>query len=611
MEEPYIIGSLSGHLSPVSGVLDPRDGLPQRTPTTSSSSATSDFDLPDGHFLQLFNSEQVPRYTKGVTVQAPRQNTLGNSTSDEDLSSMNIEQGPLKEDCAPWVPATHPDGALYFFDRDRRLFTDTDMHDPVLKGEMEDFYHHLQKILDREGVVIPSKNYDLALDIMPSEDGRIQWSYYYACHETRCLFWLDKYDATHTICEVPGLKSLAHVKHRLESLYWYHWYLFPAVFESRRLGRAVVDELVGILSHGCMDRITSKHSTLPFDVDTMRKMLEFVRNAKGLDKESDACLVYHTAGITRLLYLFGKYSVITAHWRFLYFHGQTSARLVGIQAIYTHPGRKRTLLITSLSPVLFFAPEDYLRLLETVWVDEIVIEETWRAFISGLLKEWEQLILSSTVMLSVNVGFLAIPGVVISNLNGNITNTNQVVIFTSPAQIASCMSIVASAGSIVIGLLLVRRSGPQQNEDPSGASVQIYWSIHRFFGLEPLAIIFSLPWALVMWSMVTFFVALLLFCFDTSNSSTRIFVAVTSVVVAVLVGWCMQSPWGSIDAMMRRFNGLLPFITYALDNARARCHQILASIDFILRQGSPSSAALGNTGDVPPIPDREGVGVVV
>ncbi|KAH9027054.1 hypothetical protein EDB84DRAFT_317015 [Lactarius hengduanensis] len=34
---------------------------------------TSDFGLPDGRFLQLIHSEQVPRYTKGVTV--PREKT--------------------------------------------------------------------------------------------------------------------------------------------------------------------------------------------------------------------------------------------------------------------------------------------------------------------------------------------------------------------------------------------------------------------------------------------------------------------------------------------------------------------------------------------------------
>jgi hypothetical protein len=113
------------------------------------------------------------------------------------------------------------------------------MQDPILREEMEDFYHYLQKILQHDEVDISSTNYDLALDIMPSEDNRIQWSYYYACHETRCLFWLDNYDATHMISELFGVKSPAHVsashipsslcylfplmwytEHRLEALYW-------------------------------------------------------------------------------------------------------------------------------------------------------------------------------------------------------------------------------------------------------------------------------------------------------------------------------------------------------------------------------------------------------
>ncbi|KAH8982871.1 hypothetical protein EDB92DRAFT_1952019 [Lactarius akahatsu] len=464
-------------------------------PSTDSLPA-SNFDLPYGRFLRLIHSEQVPRYTKDVTVQVkPREETYFKiprltTTFLYVSEQMGLEQGTLKEECTPWVPATHPDGALYFFDQNRRLFTDTDMHNPVLRKEMEDFYHYLQTILHYVGLVIPSKNYDLVLDILLTEDGRVSWSYYYACHETRCLFWLDSYDATQMISELLGVRSPAHIKHRLESLYWNHWSLFPVIFKDRRLDLAVVDELVGVLSHGCMDVMTSQLSTLPYDADTMQKMLELVRNAK----ESDAGLVYHTTGVTRLLSYF-------AHWRFLYFHGQDSARLERHKTVYTHPDRERTLLITSLSPTLFLAPEGYLRELEKVWIDDVVFERDWRKFISGLLKEWEQLILSSTVVLSVNVGFLAIPGVIVSNINSNnITSTSELVIFTSPAQIASCMSIVTSAGSVVIGLLLVRRNSAKQNEDPAGASNYLFQITHRVFGLEPMAIVFSLPWALLMWS---------------------------------------------------------------------------------------------------------------
>ena len=124
--------------------------------------------------------------------------------------------------------------------RSKRVFTDTDMHNSVLKDEMEEFYGCMQKIIYHGAFKIPSNNYDLVLDIMPTEDGRMQWSYYYACHETRCLFWLHLYDANHMISEVFCVTSPAHVseskilssvllpfpltwfaEHRLEALYWY------------------------------------------------------------------------------------------------------------------------------------------------------------------------------------------------------------------------------------------------------------------------------------------------------------------------------------------------------------------------------------------------------
>jgi hypothetical protein len=72
-------------------------------------------------------------------------------------------------------------------------------------------------------------------------------------------------------------------------------------------------------------------------------------------------------------------------------------------------------------------------------------------------------------MLTANVGFLAIPGVVVSNLNSNITKTSDLHIYTSVSQIVSCMSVEASVGSIVIGMLLVRHNRTKQKEDPAGA----------------------------------------------------------------------------------------------------------------------------------------------
>jgi hypothetical protein len=76
---------------------------------------------------------------------------------------------------------------------------------------MEHFYDYLKRLLQNEDLPIPSENYDLVLDIMVTDDERISWSYYYACHDARCLFWLDTYDASHIISEASGVKSPAHV----------------------------------------------------------------------------------------------------------------------------------------------------------------------------------------------------------------------------------------------------------------------------------------------------------------------------------------------------------------------------------------------------------------
>jgi hypothetical protein len=134
-----------------------------------------------------------------------------------------------QQDCSPWIPATHPDGALYFYDEERvrvpmivgipshadaplkRLFTDTDMHNSIMRDEIEEFYNHLQRVIHIDQLSVPSNDHDLVLDIMPTVDGRISWSYYYVCHETRCLFWLETYDAGHMVSEVFGVKSPAHV----------------------------------------------------------------------------------------------------------------------------------------------------------------------------------------------------------------------------------------------------------------------------------------------------------------------------------------------------------------------------------------------------------------
>lgn len=114
-----------------------------------------------------------------------------------------------------------------------------------------------------------------------------------------------------------------------------------------------------------------------------------------------------------------------------------------------------------LSPVLFAAPLQHLMALEKIWVDEVMHEPTWKILINKFNKQWEEFILfvslvhiwnkqspsmiQATVMLNANVAFLAI-----QSIDDVDPPTRR------PAQIMSYLSAIASLGSIIIGLLLIK-----------------------------------------------------------------------------------------------------------------------------------------------------------
>jgi len=172
-------------------------------------------------------------------------------------------------------------------------------------------------------------------------------------------------------------------------------------------------------------------------------------------------------------------------------------------------------------------------------------------------------------MLAVNVGFLAIPGVVPYNVtNGVLMITRQVILLASLSEIASAISLDASVGSIVIGLLLMRHNRTMQDSEPSEASGYLYQNSQRYFGLELMAIVFSLPWVLLMWSMVTFFIAVVFYCFSISDLRSRISTALISVVALAFIAGCITIVWESRDEGGVLQNGFHAFRARALQPLR-------------------------------------------
>ena len=103
-----------------------------------------------------------------------------------------------------------------------------------------------------------------------------------------------------------------------------------------------------------------------------------------------------------------------------------------------------------------------------------------------------------------------------------------------------------------------------------------------------------------------FSIALLLFCFSISNPSTRISVAVTAVMVAALIGWCMQ--WAREYSYSKAMwaSHALPYITRLLNRVRGL---LIDMFSLISRRESPPSLPGGHSGSLQAIPEHEIVGV--
>ncbi|KIJ58821.1 hypothetical protein HYDPIDRAFT_33784 [Hydnomerulius pinastri MD-312] len=190
--------------------------------------------------------------------------------------------------------------------------------------------------------------------------------------------------------------------------------------------------------------------------------------------------------LARLMALF-------ARTKFYNFHGQPGARLEADQSVYSKAGDEQQSSSIFFAPIdflFFYAPSAQIRKLEEIWVDKVVHYTRWKTFVSGLNNEWNGFTIYSTVMLAVDVSFLAVPGVDIGGVGSQ-----------SVATIATYMSLLSVVGSLVSSVLLARQSRAQK-ESAIGAAAfmdsMTCWGV----GMKALGVMFSLPFALLLWAYV-------------------------------------------------------------------------------------------------------------
>ncbi|KAJ7195500.1 hypothetical protein GGX14DRAFT_377024, partial [Mycena pura] len=217
--------------------------------------------------------------------------------------------------------------------------------------------------------------------------------------------------------------------------------------------------------------------------------------------------------------------------KFINFYGLPCARLDRDRSVYDSVEPGRSILFRAISPFLFYGPDVYLESMKKAYVDHVVLARIWKPIIHQLNTEWQELILIGTVLLATNVSFLSINSVDTS------TDGHHTLV-----QTMSYLSTVSSTGSIVLGCLLARQNRTKFHESAAQMAYSVHSRTSKRFGLEPLAVIFCLPFSLIVWSMLSFFVAIM-------ATSTRMYdiarvaTSIAALIITLLVGWCIWDAW--------------------------------------------------------------------
>ncbi|KAG1862805.1 hypothetical protein DFJ58DRAFT_725284 [Suillus subalutaceus] len=372
-----------------------------------------------------------------------------------------------------WTAFVHPEGVRYFVNQETRTFTEMNVCEPDICDDIEYFMQYLLGELEQtigEGGLSLMKEVDLVVEPKCFDGESVVCCYYFANHRDRCLFWLDDFNPEHIISECKGIRSSSHLWFAIEAQYW----CVPVK------GSSAAFDVIEIKDHlSVVDKIKI-HPTppLPTTPQSMRR--------------GHAAIV-----IGRIMY-------ILTHNHFVNYHGEDCVRLNFEQSVHGWTYKPSPLMSKNCTKFLS---------------TEVAHTARWNAFCSNFKGQLQDSNLLATVLLNANVGFLAINTV---DRGGR-----------DAIQLASYMSLVTSLGSIVLGLFFVSHSRTSGQNTAMEAAVFLGKLHNRKRGLERLAIIYSLPKALLI--MAFFFAAFSTDWWTSGDITSRTIVGTVTLVILVMI----------------------------------------------------------------------------
>ncbi|KAK0497000.1 hypothetical protein EDD18DRAFT_1105298 [Armillaria luteobubalina] len=343
-----------------------------------------------------------------------------------------------------WVKHTHLDGKPYFYHEHDKIIPEGWLYDRDVAEKVLRYISMLQDTISKRAKLFgPLKSWHLYVEITEHE----QLSYYFVNHDAECIFWLSK-------CTLDG-----YLRELLEEM-------SPDMIRSKTQ-----------LFFFSVDATMSDTSTVTMSIDNLKIMSKTIILA-----ESKTSHFINSVAINRALTseldaseVAGKPALcmVTLLRDQIYnYHGQRHG--------YDFHKEKRTVLFRIANLLLFHAPIKHYK----IWVDRITFRSQQDAVVEQIICELNLSNGMATALLAVNMAFLAIPSVDEMGAHQQPTVTKVLI----------CFSVVASMGSIVVGLFLIGHHTALKHANTDAVA-----RLNIGPCLERLAIAYSVPHALLMW----------------------------------------------------------------------------------------------------------------
>ncbi|KAK0454732.1 hypothetical protein EV421DRAFT_2029727 [Armillaria borealis] len=360
----------------------------------------------------------------------------------------------------------------------QRTITEEWIYDDRFENMVTTWASILNTVLSRSPSSLQVKDRHLVIKILEysapawTDDDCYRCQYYFVNHDNESLFWLSEFIIDEHLTAIRGPVTYSQIRHFLRQEYWYHMYLFSDTHPLSGEQWKTANHLAVLAHAHVTTSTTSSHSA-----SELQAMIWDLSMAEKMNASEVA------ADVMRKL-LFDQ---------FLNYHGQRSARTNRGDSVfgYDPDQAKCTLIFKLLTPFLFYAPVVHLNALNKYWVDGIARNDQWKTLMGRCTSEWSSHTVNATILLNANVAFLAIPSVdeSLQASHGSVT------------QVLCALSIIGSLSSILIGLLLGRYHQGKKNITCN--DIVNYVKTHysdSMGGFERLAIIYSVPYALLMWA---------------------------------------------------------------------------------------------------------------